>query len=112
MPPANISLRFVLGLGFSLAALLFGLVKARLQHAPCRRTVLVLRPIVLALHHNAGGFMGQTDRGVRFIDVLAAGAGRAVGIHTDVVFLDFDINVIINHCIDPSGCEASMAAGG
>ena len=44
------------------------------QHFQRRGPILVLAPLVLALHHDVRGQVGQADRARRFVDVLAAGS--------------------------------------
>src|ERR1035437_592066 len=44
--------------------------------------VLVLAPLVLARHHNAGRKMGESYRGVRLVHVLTSGPRRAVRVDT------------------------------
>ena len=43
--------------------------------------VLILAPLVLALHHGSGGQVGHPDGGLRLVDVLPARAGGAVGVN-------------------------------
>jgi hypothetical protein len=49
--------------------------------------VLVLGALVLALHHDARGQVGDADGGVGLVDVLAAGAGGPVGVDAQVALL-------------------------
>jgi hypothetical protein len=43
-------------------------------------TVAVLRAIILALHNDVSGDVGDANRRVGFVDVLATRAARAIGI--------------------------------
>ena len=52
--------------------------------------VLVLGALVLTLHHDAGGNMGQAHGGVGFVDVLAACTGSAIGIDAQIGLADFN----------------------
>ncbi len=72
--PANFGLRRLLGLGLLLTLLQLQFVEPRFKHRPGGRPVLMLRALVLALHDNAGGQMGDAYRGVRGVDMLAARA--------------------------------------
>ena len=54
--------------------------------------VLVLRALVLALHHRAGWNVGDADGGVGGVDVLAAGSLCAVGIDTQIFVADFNVD--------------------
>ena len=47
-------------------------------------------------HHNSGGQMGNTDCGGCLIDMLSAGTAGTVRIHTQVVWINLDINLILN----------------
>jgi hypothetical protein len=49
------------------------------------RAVLVLRALVLALDHDAGRQVGDADRRIGLVDVLAAGAGGAEGVDAQVL---------------------------
>ena len=61
------------------------------QHAHGRLAVLDLGALVLALHHGLGGDVGDAHGGVGLVDVLAAGAGRAVGLHPQVLLVDLQV---------------------
>jgi hypothetical protein len=50
------------------------------QQAQRTRLVLVLAALVLALDHDAGRQVGDADRRLGLVDVLAAGAGGTVGV--------------------------------
>src|SRR5262249_55269049 len=63
-----------------LAPLLLELGEPRLEDAHRRRLVRRLGALVLALDDDARGDVGDPDGRVGFVRVLAAGAGRAVGI--------------------------------
>src|SRR5690606_24149670 len=84
VPPADLGLRRRLGIGRRFALLELLLVEARLQHLHRRRTVLVLAALLLAGHHDPGRNVGDADRRVRRVDVLAARAGGAVGVDLEV----------------------------
>ena len=53
--------------------------------------VLVLAALVLARHHDPGGQVGQTDSRVGLVDMLAAGARRAVGVDAQVLLVDLHL---------------------
>ena len=69
-------------------------VEPRLQHLHRRVAVLVLRSLVLARHDDAGRQVRDADGGVGDVDVLAAGAARAVGVDAEVLVLDLDVDVL------------------
>ncbi len=108
MSPADIGLvRLGLG-GGGLALLQFLLVHARLQHGHGRGAVAVLGPVGLACHHDPGGDVGDADGRFRLVDVLAARARCTERIHTQVGFVDLDLDRIIDHRIDPHGCKRCL----
>src|ERR1035437_4799366 len=57
--------------------------------------VLRLRPLVLALRHDARGDVGQPHGRVRLVDVLAAGTGGAERIHPDLVPVELPLDVAL-----------------
>ena len=78
-----------------LALLPLVLVEPRAQHLHRRRPVLVLRALVLALHHDAGRDVGQAHGGVGLVHVLPARAARAVGVDAQVLLLDLDLDGVV-----------------
>ena len=111
MSPANLGFGLGLGLRLFLAFLQLGFIKAGLQHFHGAGAVLVLRALVLALDHDFGRQVGNPDRAVGGIDVLAAGPRCPVGIHPQVVFINFNFNFFVNHRVDPDAGKAGVAAG-
>ena len=112
MAPADIGLAGGLGRGGVFALLQFGFVETRAQHVPGGGAVLVLRAFVLAGDHNAGRDMGDAHGAVGGVDVLAAGAGRAIGVDAAVALVDLDVDPVVDDRIDPDRREAGVAAGG
>ena len=55
----------------------------------------VWRPLVLALGDDAGRQVGQPDRRVGLVDVLAAGALRAERVDPDLVPVELDLDVVV-----------------
>ena len=55
--------------------------------------------------------MRDPDRTVGLVDVLAAGAGRAIGIHLQVGRVDLDLNGVIHHRIDPDAGKTGLPPG-
>ena len=80
MAPADVGLGGVGGVGLGLALLQLGLVEPRLELLHRLGPVLVLRALVLAGDDDAGREMGDAHRAVGGVDVLPAGARRAVGV--------------------------------
>ena len=62
------------------------------------------------LHHDAGGHVGDADGALGLVDVLAAGAAGAHGVDAEIGFLDLDVDVLVDHRIDPDRGEAGVAA--
>src|SRR5262245_51175669 len=52
--------------------------------------------------------MRDADRAFGLVDMLAAGAGRAVGVDLQVTLTDVDIDVLVDHRIDPDRRETCM----
>ncbi len=61
------------------------------EHAHRLRTVAVLRTVVLAFDHEAGGQVRDADRRIGLVDVLAARARGAKRIDADVCGIDRDV---------------------
>ena len=55
----------------------------------------MLRAFVLALRHDTGRDMRDSDSGFRLLNVLAAGTGGTVHVDTEVGRIDFDLNRVI-----------------
>ena len=100
----------LLGFGALLFELVF--VEARAQHLHRLLAVLVLRALVLALHHDAGGNVRHAHGGVGGVDVLAALAAGAVGVDAEVFELDVDVNGLVDFRRDEDGGERCVAALG
>src|SRR5579872_2287083 len=101
MAPPDVRLGGIGGIGLGLALLQLGLVEARLELLHCRCAVLVLRALVLAGDHDSGRNVRDPDCTIGGIDMLPAGAGRTVGVDPQFLFLDFDVNVVVDLGIDP-----------
>ncbi|TLD44612.1 MAG: hypothetical protein FAZ92_03162 [Accumulibacter sp.] len=111
MAPADVGLGVLelLLLGLPLAHL--GLVEARLQHRHGFGAVAVLRAVVLALDDDVGRQVRDADRRIGLVDVLAAGAGSAVGVDAQVCRVDLDGEGIVDLGVGRHRAEARMATG-
>src|SRR5690606_30338948 len=78
-------------------------------HVHRRGTVLVLAAVVLAGDDDPGRQVGDADRGVGSVDVLAAGARGTVGVDPEVALVDLDLDVVVDHRVDPDRTEARVA---
>ena len=56
------------------------------------------------------GNVRDAHRGVGGVDVLAAGAGGAIGVDAHVLLVDLDVDVVVDRRIDPDGGEAGVPA--
>ncbi len=89
-----------LGRGGLLALLQLALVEPRAQHVPGGGAVLVLRALVLAGDDDVSRDMRDADRAVGLVDVLAAGARRAIGVDAAIAFVDLDLDAVVDDRID------------
>ena len=71
----------------------------------------MLGAVVLALHHDAGWLMGDAHRRIGSVDVLTAGAGGAVGVDPQVLFLNLDLNRIVDYRKHPDTGKTGVPAG-
>ena len=110
MAPADVGLGGLLGGGLRLALLQLHLVKLRAQHVPGLRAIAVLRAVVLAKHHDVGRDVGEADRRLGLVDVLAPCPAGAHGIGAHVRLLDVDLDAVVDHRIDVDAGERGVAA--
>jgi len=54
----------------------------------------VLRPLVLAGDDDSGRDVGDANRGIGDVDVLAARAARPIGVDPQVLLLDIDLDIV------------------
>jgi hypothetical protein len=54
--------------------------------------------------------VGDAHRRLGLVDVLAAGAGSAVGVDAAIALVDVDLDAVVDHRIDPHRGEAGVAA--
>src|SRR5690606_17905288 len=105
------------GLGLLLRRrVLLGGLQPGLQQCHGAGAVLVLGALVLAFHHDAGGQVGDADRRVGLVDVLAAGAGGAEGVDAQVRLVEADLVHLIglgHHRHGAGGgVDAALGLGG
>ena len=98
----------LVGLGVALAKL--ELVEPRLEHRHALGAVAVLRAVVLALHDDAGGQVGDAHRRLGLVDVLPARAGGAVDVDAQVGRVDVDLDGLVDFRVDEHVGERGMAA--
>src|SRR5262249_42826106 len=55
--------------------------------------------------------VGDADRALGLVDVLAAGARRPISVDAQVLVLDVDLDVVVDHRVDPDAGEAGVAPG-
>ena len=109
MAPADVGFRILEFLLLVLALAQFLFVQARFQHGHGLGAVAVLRAIALALHDDAGRDVGNADRRVGLVDVLAAGAGGAEGVYAQVGRVDLDLDRIVHFGIDEDAGKRGVA---
>ena len=112
MAPAHVRLGILEFLLFCHALAQLEFVQPGLQHLHGFRTVAVLRAIILTLHHDAGGQVGDANCGIRLIDVLATGSACAIGVDTQVGRVDFDFDGVVDLRVDEDAGERRMAPVG
>ena len=71
----------------------------------------MLGALVLAADHDARGQVGDPDGGVGGVHVLAARAAGTVGVDAQVVFVDLDVDVVVEFGIDFDRAEAGVPPG-
>ena len=81
----------------------------RAQHRHRRRLVRGLRSLVLALHDDATRAVGDPHRGIRLVDVLAAGPAGPVGVDLEVIVVQLDLAVALDDGCDLDAGEARLA---
>ena len=97
--PADIGLAVKGGVGGVFALLHFQIIEPRAQRLHGVGAVLVLG-FFRGRHHNARREVRDAHRRVGRVDVLAARARRPVGVDADVLVLNVDLDIVINHRID------------
>src|SRR5882762_5671920 len=60
----------------------------------------MLGSLVLALHNDIGWYVGDAHGRIRGVDMLAAGARRAISIDAQILVVDFDFDVLVDFRID------------
>ena len=70
----------------------------------------MLGPVILALYHDSAGIMGDANRGISTVDVLAPGSAGTIGIHSQVCRIDFNLEAVVYFRIGINRCKGSMAA--
>ena len=91
--------------------LLCDLIELCLQHFHGVVAVLELAALGLAVDHDAGGLVDQTDSGRSLVDVLAACTGGAVHLHLDILGADVHLNGVVQLGHDFQRSKAGLAAG-
>src|SRR6202044_2437297 len=86
------------------------LVELRFQDLHSELAILVLAALILALHDEAGGQVGEAHGGFDLVDVLAAVAAGAKRVDAQILGLDDDVDAIVDFGDYEDGCEGSVAA--
>src|SRR3546814_21157630 len=69
--------------------------------------VLVLRALILSRNDDAGRQVRDADGGLGGVDMLPAGSRGTVGIDAQVLVIDCDVDIVIDHRIEPEIGRAS-----
>ena len=93
-PVAGAYLAFPLGGNGGVLLLLLGLVQLGAENFHGPVLVFILAALVLALHHRAGGQVGDADGGLSLVDVLSACAGGAEGVDLQVLGVDGELHLL------------------
>ena len=72
----------------------------------------MLGTLVLALHDNTGRKMRDPDCRGCLVDMLSACTAGTIGIDTDIVIRDIDINVFLDVRHNLTGCKGCLALAG
>src|SRR4029079_1194312 len=96
------------GVRLVFALLQFELIEPRLEHRPGDGAVLDLRALLLARHRDARRDVGDAHGRVGRVDVLAAGPRRAIRVDAALALVDLDVDVVVDHRVDPHGREARV----
>ena len=101
------------GLGLGVVGLLaLDIVQLGTQQCECLRLVLQLGLLGLAVHHDSGGVMSQTHRGVGGIDTLSTVTGRTHDIDTDILLVDLYVHFLcLRHDCYGNGGSVNSSAG-
>src|SRR3989338_2346385 len=109
VPPLDVGLGRLELLLLLEALLHLAFVEARLEHGHGGGAVAVLRAVALALHHDVGRQVRDAHGGIGAVDVLAAGAARAVGVNAQVGRVDLDLHILVHLGIGEHGGEGGVA---
>src|SRR5690606_20785291 len=108
--PADVGLLLFHSLRGLLALLLFHFVELGLELLDRLILVLVLGTLVLTLHDDARGLVGQADGGIGLVDVLTSGAAGTIGVHAYIRHVQLDLNIIIHFRGNKHGGEGGVPA--
>src|SRR5918999_2382446 len=92
----------------TLSLLALELEEASPQDPHCYLAVLVLAPLVLALHHDAGREVRDPDRRVGLVDVLTARPRGPVGVYLEILLVDLDLDCVVYDRSDRDRGEARV----
>ena len=93
--------------GFGLAFFQFQLIQFRAQNLHRYRSILNLRALILAGDDDSGRQMRDTNRRIRHVDVLTASARRAIGVNSQILVLNVNLDVLVNFGRDKKGWPSS-----
>ena len=103
--------QFAFGSDFRLLFAHLRSLDARRQHAHGLCLVAVLRAVILAFDHDAGGQVRDAHGRIGFVDVLAAGAAGTISINADFRGVDHHITDFIGFRQHRHGAGAECGCG-
>jgi hypothetical protein len=108
--PADVGLGGGGGIGLGLALLQLGLVEPAFSCFIASALFLCCERWFWHWTTMPVGNVGDAHRAVGGVDVLPARARRAVGVDAKLALVDLDVDVVVDHRIDPDAGEAGVAA--
>ena len=75
----------------------FPLIELALEELHGLISVLVLGALVLALHHDARGHVGNAHGRISLVDVLTAGSAGPIGVYAKIGWIHFNFNRVIDN---------------
>ena len=70
----------------------------------------MLGALILTAYHDSRGEVGDTNRGIRGVDVLSTGSGGAERINTQILLVNLNCQFLIQFRHDMHGGKGSMTA--
>ena len=112
MAPADVGLARLCGQTFGFRFCNSTSLQPRLQHLHGLGAILMLAALLLDRYGNAGRDVGDADRQIGLVDVLAAPRPTPVGVdRRSGLSRDLDLDVVVDLRIDPDRGKAGLPPG-